>query len=105
MPVVCLGLFRVVLTNRAGFSPDNFERILLDDSAATVADIQSTPFGRRLNLLAVSITRIKTIGLRLVATKANPRITLAEFTGNKFLGHGFGIILDKTSPVDTLTKK
>ena len=93
IPVVGFGFFRVGLTNGAGFSTDYFERILLDNSAAPMADIQSIPSGSGFDLFAGRITGIKTVSLRFVTTKANPRITIAEFTGYKFLGHGFGITI------------
>ena len=71
--------FEVGLTNRAGLSSNDFERILLDDSAAPVANIQSVPTGGGFDYIADCIARIKTVGMRFVAAKTNPRVTFAGF--------------------------
>jgi len=73
-------------------SSDDLKRVLLDDSAATVADIEVFPNARiRFNFVAFRIARLEAFRDRRIATYANPRFVVTRFVGDEFLGHNGSI--------------
>lgn len=57
-----------------GCDTDHLQRVLIDDSPATITDVQILPILDGLDFVAILIARIKTLSVRHVSTEADPRI-------------------------------
>jgi len=67
-------------------SPDNLQRGRLDDPAAAVTDIESSPARHRLDDHSLGVTRPESIACRFVPAEARPGVMIHRFTADSFFG-------------------
>jgi hypothetical protein len=67
--------------------PYDFKRVLLDDSTASVTDIEVFPACYWLHFLACLIARLETVRDRHIAANANPSLGITRFVCDEFFRH------------------
>jgi hypothetical protein len=58
--------------------------VLIDDSPATITDVQILPALDGLNVVAMLIAGIKTLGVRQVSADTDPRIPVMGLVADSF---------------------
>jgi hypothetical protein len=68
-----------------GTPADNFERVLVDNPSALVADVQVFPASVRVNLFTRRVARVKALAKGRILADANPRLVVVRLVGYSFL--------------------
>jgi hypothetical protein len=73
------------LADRMKTSPDDAQRVLLDDPSTSKAHVESLPATDRLHLIAFLVARVKAVRRRFVSAQTNPSLVVAVFMCDYFM--------------------
>lgn len=68
------------------------QRVLLDDSSATKADIETVPPISRFHLVSFFVAWVEAVGPRLIATKTNPSVFVTLLAFDKLVAAGHRVL-------------